>query len=83
MAPAVSNTNFVQHESALFNGMNMMLPVQARAGMWGMLMVYSTLLEVSGQNTFALFFLPLFFYPNLLILQEHLVKTHLLKTAVK
>lgn len=83
MAPAVSNTNFVQHESALFNGMNMMLPVQARAGMWRMLMVYSTQLEVSGQNTFALFFLPLFFCPNLLLLQEHLVKTHLLKTAVK
>lgn len=48
-----------------------------------MLMVYSVLLEVSRQNTFALFFLPLLFYPNLLMLQEHLIKTHLLKTAVK
>lgn len=56
MALAVSNTNFVQHESALFNGMNIMLPVQARAGIWGMLMVYSTLLKVSGQNFFRLFF---------------------------
>lgn len=53
MVLAVSNTNFVQHESALFNGMNMMLPVQARAGIWVMLMVYSTLLEASGQNTFS------------------------------
>lgn len=46
-------------------------------------MVYSVLLEVSRQNTFALFFLPLLFYPNLLMLQEHLIKTHLLKTTVK
>lgn len=63
--------------------MDMMLLVQARAGVWAMLIVYSTLLEVSGQNTFALFFLLLLVYHNLLMLQEQLVKTYLLKTAVK
>lgn len=81
MALGVSNTNFLQHESALFNRMNMMLPEQARAGIWGMLMLYSTRLEVCGQDTFALlFFLP-FFCPNLLMLQEHLVKKRWLKPA--
>lgn len=78
MALGISNTNFLQHESALFIGMSVMLPVQAKAGIWGMLMLYSSLLEVCEQDTFALLFLPLFFCPNLLMLQEHLVKPHLL-----
>lgn len=47
-----------------------------------MLIFYSTLLEVCGQGTFALLVLPPFFCPNLLMLQEHLVKNHLLRTAV-
>jgi len=82
MALGVSNTNFLQHESALYNRMNMVFPLQARAGIWGMLMLYSTLLEVCGQDTFALLFLLPFFCPNLLMLQEHLGKNHLLKPGV-
>lgn len=82
MALGVSNTNFFQHESALFNRMNMMLPVQARVGIRGMLMLYSSLLEVCGQDTFALLFPLPFFCPNLLMLQEHLIKNQLLKPTV-
>lgn len=82
MALGVSNTNFLQHESALFNWMNMMLSVQARAGIWGTLMLYSNLPEACGQDNFALLFLLCFFFPNLLMLQEHLVKKHLLKPTV-
>lgn len=47
-----------------------------------MLMLYSCLLEVCGQDTFALMFLLPFLCLNLLTLQEHLVKSHLLKRAV-